>query len=143
MKIETRASERNRARVQPNVATRVHWRNSWSEGAGLNRINPSSQHPTRRAFSYQRVPFGISFRSTATDVQKFQRIHGRAKKSFKGWQVLSKWSLSELNVCWLLPNRSMRWEIEFWTTFSFYLSLDYSWFKFDTFEQLHSFKDWI
>lgn len=45
-RLETRATERNRARVQPNVATRVHWRNSWSEGAGLNRFNPSSQHPT-------------------------------------------------------------------------------------------------
>lgn len=44
--LETRATERKRARVQPNVATRVHWRNSWSEGAGLNRFNPSSQHPT-------------------------------------------------------------------------------------------------
>lgn len=46
LRLETRATERNRARVQPNVATRVHWRNSWSEGAGLNRFNPSSQHPT-------------------------------------------------------------------------------------------------
>lgn len=42
-----------RDRVQPNVATRVYWRNLWSEGAGLNRTNPSSQHPMRRAFSYR------------------------------------------------------------------------------------------
>lgn len=69
----TRSSGRNRARVQPNVATRVHWRNLWSEGAGLNRINPSSQHPTRRAFSYQSVPFGISLGSAAVDPENFGR----------------------------------------------------------------------
>lgn len=49
----TRFSNTMRDRVQPNVATRVYWRNLWSEGAGLNWTNPSSQHPMRRAFSYR------------------------------------------------------------------------------------------
>lgn len=49
----TRSLDTIRDRVQPNVATRVYWRNLWREGAGFNRTNPSSQHPTRRAFSYR------------------------------------------------------------------------------------------